>query len=143
MTDTGSNADIEAVDDVYNEIMYHVLGQFLVTKDNKNIATIFEELVNEFKNTLEIKNTLQELTQEIKTMNREIRDIKNFYSNAVLSNTHTHTHTQTQTQKNNVIDEQLNNLKINDTKDNEKITISSSPMQNIVSSVSAETVADS
>lgn len=141
MTDTGSNADIEAVDDVYNEIMYHVLGQFLVTKDNKNIATIFEELVNEFKNTLEIKNTLQELTQEIKTMNREIRDIKNFYSNAVLSNTHTHT--QTQTQKNNVIDEQLNNLKINDTKDNEKITISSSPMQNIVSSVSAETVADS
>ena len=156
MTDTGSNADIEAVDDVYNEIMYHVLGQFLVTKDNKNVATIFEELVNEFKNTQEIKSTLQELTQEIKTMNNELREIKTFYSSALASaplNKH----------KNEIIEEKFtNNLKLIDNDNNAntnvnnanaivnsnsgasvKGSISSSLTPNIVSSVSAEMVANS
>jgi chaperonin cofactor prefoldin len=47
MSDTSSS--IADVDDVYNEIMYHVLGQFLVTKDNKNIATVLDELTTELK----------------------------------------------------------------------------------------------
>ena len=47
MSDTSSS--IAGVDDVYNEIMYHVLGQFLVTKDNKNIATVLDELTTELK----------------------------------------------------------------------------------------------
>jgi len=47
MSDTSSS--IAGVDDVYNEIMYHVLGQFLVTKDNKNIATVLDELTSELK----------------------------------------------------------------------------------------------
>lgn len=42
-------SSIGEVDDVYNEIMYHVLGQFLVTKDNKNIATVLDELTTELK----------------------------------------------------------------------------------------------
>jgi hypothetical protein len=170
MTDTGSNAEIEAVDDIYNEIMYHVLGQFLVTKDNKNVATIFQELVNEFKNTQEIKNTLQELTHEIKTMNNELREIKKFYNNSVLTNTQqsqkhaqsqtniqpqtytqSHTNIQPQTYKkevsevsevSEVIEEKLtNNLKIREA---DNIAISSSQKPNIVSSsVSVETVANS
>ena len=47
MSDTSSS--IAGVDEVYNEIMYHVLGQFLVTKDNKNIATVLDELTTELK----------------------------------------------------------------------------------------------
>ena len=47
MSDISSS--IEDVDDIYNEIMYHVLGQFLVTKDNKNIATVLDELTGEIK----------------------------------------------------------------------------------------------
>jgi len=47
ISDTTSS--IGEVDDVYNEIMYHVLGQFLVTKDNKNIATVLDELTTELK----------------------------------------------------------------------------------------------
>jgi hypothetical protein len=44
-----NSSSIGEVDDVYNEIMYHVLGQFLITKDNKNIATVLDELTSELK----------------------------------------------------------------------------------------------
>jgi len=68
---------IVAADDIYNEILYHVLGQFLVTKNNNNIATVLEELVTEIKNIHEFKNTLNDLVKEMKSLNTEIREFKN------------------------------------------------------------------
>jgi hypothetical protein len=58
-SDSDTNSSINNVDDIYNEIMYHVLGQFLVTKDNKNIATVLEDLTNELKNIRIILNDFQ------------------------------------------------------------------------------------
>jgi len=63
MSDTASS--IEAVDDIYNEIMYHVLGQFLVTKNNKNIATVLEDLTTEMKL---IRHEIGDLSKNLKQL---------------------------------------------------------------------------
>ena len=65
MSDMSSS--IEGVDDVYNEIMYHVLGQFLVTKDNKNIATVLDDL------TTELRTFRKTLSKEISTLSDNIK----------------------------------------------------------------------
>ena len=63
MSDAASS--IEAVDDIYNEIMYHVLGQFLVTKNNKNIATVLEDLTSEMKL---IRHEIGDLSKNLKQL---------------------------------------------------------------------------
>lgn len=63
MSDSASS--IEAVDDIYNEIMYHVLGQFLVTKNNKNIATVLEDLTSEIKL---IRHEIGDLSKNLKQL---------------------------------------------------------------------------
>jgi chaperonin cofactor prefoldin len=70
-SDSGSS--IEGVDEIYNEIMYHVLGQFLVTKDNKNIATVLSELTSELK-------TFR------KTMSRDVEHLSNILTNLGMLN---------------------------------------------------------
>ena len=66
MSDISSS--IEGVDDIYNEIMYHVLGQFLVTKDNKNIATVLDELTGEIKSFRKtLSKDIQSLSSLLKT----------------------------------------------------------------------------
>jgi len=45
-------------DELYNEPMYQILGQFLVTKDNKNIATVIDEFTNEIKTISKILETI-------------------------------------------------------------------------------------
>lgn len=66
MSDISSS--IEDVDDIYNEIMYHVLGQFLVTKDNKNIATVLDELTGEIKSFRKsLSKDIQSLSSLLKT----------------------------------------------------------------------------
>lgn len=67
MSDISSS--IEGVDDIYNEIMYHVLGQFLVTKNNKNIATVLDELTTEIKTLRKsISRDVQNLSNILKTV---------------------------------------------------------------------------
>ena len=62
-----SDSSIQGVDDIYNEIMYHVLGQFLITKDNKNIATVLSELTAELKTFRKtISKDLEQLSQNLK-----------------------------------------------------------------------------
>ena len=48
LSSEASNAD-PALDMVLEEPMYYVLSQFLLTDDQKNIATILQELVAELK----------------------------------------------------------------------------------------------
>lgn len=67
MSDTSSS--IEGIDDIYNEIMYHVLGQFLVTKDNKNIATVLDEL------TSEIKTFRKHLSKDMQNLSNTIQSL--------------------------------------------------------------------
>ena len=43
------STDAEIADILRNQPMYYVLSQFLETADNKNIASILEELVNEVR----------------------------------------------------------------------------------------------
>jgi hypothetical protein len=65
--------EIDAHDDndneLYNEPMYHILGQFLVTKDNKNIATTLDELTNEMKT---IRVLLSELVKNLSLKNESV-----------------------------------------------------------------------
>jgi hypothetical protein len=65
--------EIDAHDDndneLYNEPMYHILGQFLVTKDNKNIATTLDELTNEMKT---IRELLSELVKNLSLKNESV-----------------------------------------------------------------------
>lgn len=74
MSDMSSS--IEGVDDVYNEIMYHVLGQFLVTKDNKNIATVLDDL------TTELRTFRKTLSKEINTLSDNIKSLELTTKNA-------------------------------------------------------------
>lgn len=67
MSDISSS--IEGVDDIYNEIMYHVLGQFLVTKDNKNIATVLDDLTSELKAIRKLLSKTK-INSEVNTKNR-------------------------------------------------------------------------
>lgn len=44
-----SDDEDRIADMVANERMYYVLSQFLETEDNRNIATILQDLVNEIR----------------------------------------------------------------------------------------------
>jgi len=65
-TDSVSNVNSsDDGDDIYNETMYHVLGQFLVNQDSKNVATVLSELTNEMMN---IRLVLSDISQNLKVL---------------------------------------------------------------------------
>lgn len=53
LSSEGSNVD-PALDMVLEEPMYYVMSQFLLTDDQKNIATVLQELVSELKELKQI-----------------------------------------------------------------------------------------
>jgi len=57
--DLGSKADVENM--ILEEPMFYVLGQFLQTEDDKNIATVVQDLAKEVK---ELKNLLADFLKK-------------------------------------------------------------------------------
>ena len=48
-SESGSEGSTNVDDILDQEPMFHILGKFLVTDDNKNIATVLQELVVELR----------------------------------------------------------------------------------------------
>lgn len=62
ITDSDDEHKIEDI--VSSEPMYYVMAQFLETTDNKNVATILQELTNELKSIKTLLTTLVQQKQE-------------------------------------------------------------------------------
>ena len=62
--DSDEEEDIEDVEDdddiIASEPLYHVLAEFLLTPDNKNIATVLSDICKELKLIRETLTTLDE-----------------------------------------------------------------------------------
>lgn len=62
--DSDEEEDIEDVEDdddiIASEPLYHVLAEFLLTSDNKNIATVLSDICKELKLIRETLTTLDE-----------------------------------------------------------------------------------
>jgi hypothetical protein len=52
-------------DDIYNDTMYNILGQFLVNEQGKNVTTMLTELTNEMTN---IRLVLSDISQNLKEL---------------------------------------------------------------------------